>query len=116
MRSYKYYKVIFHILYQEYILYSEEASEIVEQIETTRVCIVDVLLDLGSIDVNIANNQGDCPLHVIPFDNWCASEILLKLIEKGADLSKSNNKRQTYLHLACQAGNLDADRILKIRG
>ncbi|EED16472.1 ankyrin, putative [Talaromyces stipitatus ATCC 10500] len=95
---------------------SEEASEIFEEIDTTRVRIVNVLLSMISIDVNIANNQGDCALHVIPFDKWYASEILLQLIEKGADISKSNNKRQTCLHLACEAGNLDAVRILLSRG
>lgn len=87
---------------------SEEASEIYEEIDTTRVRIVDVLLSTNSIDVNIANNQGDCPLHVIPFDKWYASEILLKIIDKGADISKPNSKRQTCLHLASGAGNLDA--------
>ncbi|KUL80754.1 hypothetical protein ZTR_09445 [Talaromyces verruculosus] len=93
----------------------EEAVEILDQIDTTRVRIVGVLLRSGSINVNIANNQGDCPHHVIPFDKWYASDILLKLVKKGADLSKSNNRRQTCLHLACRAGNLDAVRILTTR-
>ncbi|EED20926.1 ankyrin 2,3/unc44, putative [Talaromyces stipitatus ATCC 10500] len=95
---------------------SEEASEIYEEIHTARVRIVDVLLSTVSIDVNIANEQGDCPLHVIPFDKCYASDLLLKLIEKGADTSKSNKKGQTCLHLACDAGNLDAVRILISRG
>ncbi|KAF3399519.1 hypothetical protein DPV78_006382 [Talaromyces pinophilus] len=94
---------------------SEEAFEILDQIATTRVRIVGVLLRSGSINVNIANNQGECPHHVIPFDKWYASGILLKLIEKGADLSKTNNRRQTCLHLACRAGNLDAVRIITSR-
>jgi ankyrin repeat protein len=93
----------------------EEAHKIFDQIATPRLHTVDVLLNFSSIDVNIANNQGDCPLHVIPFNEWYASDILLKLIKKGADLSKSNNRGQTCLHLACQAGNLDAVRKLTSR-
>ncbi|RAO74327.1 uncharacterized protein BHQ10_010339 [Talaromyces amestolkiae] len=95
--------------------WEREAVEIINQIDTTRVRIVGVLLGSGSVNINIANNQGDCPHHVIPFDKWYASDILMKLIKKGADLSKSNNRGQTCLHLACGAGHLDAVRILTSR-
>jgi ankyrin repeat protein len=95
---------------------SEEFFEVLGQIDESRVRIVDVLLSTVSIDVNIANHNGDCLLHVLPFRKECASEITLKLIEKGAKVSKSNNKRQTCLHLACKVGNLDVVRILVSRG
>jgi ankyrin repeat protein len=95
---------------------SEEFFEILDQIDETRVRLVDVLLSTVSIDVNLANHEGDCPLHMLPFRKGCASEIALKLIEKGAEISKLNNKGQTCLHLACKAGNVNIVRILADRG
>ena len=65
---------------------SEEFFEVLEQIDATRVRIVGVLLSTISIDVNIANHNGDCPLHVLPFHAKCASEITLQLIEKGDEV------------------------------
>lgn len=45
-------------------------------------------LHCAAINSNIVNNQGDYPPNVTPFDTWCALEILLEIIDSGADVSK----------------------------
>ncbi|CAG8303222.1 unnamed protein product [Penicillium salamii] len=93
-----------------------EASDIYRTISDTRVLIVTTLLENESIDVNIANNHGDYPQHVIDFYQPQALSIMEKLIEKGADASQPNHARQTCLHLASQAGNLEVIRKLVEKG
>jgi ankyrin repeat protein len=102
---------------EEQILYitdneSEEASKIYSNIEEARLAVVEVLLASGVIDVNIPNDQGDYPQHVIPFEKPSLTMILSKLLERGANVSSCNGKRQTCLHLASKAGNFDAIRRL----
>ena len=93
-----------------------EASDIYRTISDTRVLIVETLLESKSINVNMANNHGDYPQHVIDFRQPQALSILEKLIEKGADASQPNHARQTCLHLASQAGNLEVIRKLVEEG
>lgn len=93
-----------------------EASEIYEVISDTRVAIVQTLLGSKSINVNTANNHGDYPQHVIDFNQPQALSILEKLMEKGADASQPNQARQTCLHLASRAGNLEVIRKLVEEG
>jgi ankyrin repeat protein len=95
---------------------SEEASEIYSNIEEARIAVVDVLLESGVIDVNIPNDQGDYPLHVIPFEKPSSAMILSRLLKKEADFSLCNGKHQTCLHLASKAGNFDATRRLLDEG
>ncbi|KAJ5346723.1 hypothetical protein N7541_009205 [Penicillium brevicompactum] len=93
-----------------------EVSDIHRTISDTRVHIVETLLESESINVNTANNHGDYPQHVIDFHQPQALSILEKLIEKGADASQPNHARQTCLHLASQAGNLEVIRKLVEEG
>ncbi|KAB8239096.1 ankyrin repeat-containing domain protein [Aspergillus alliaceus] len=79
---------------------------------TTRACVINMILANESIDVNIANDQGDYPLHVIPFDESYALAILSNLYEKGADRSSLNQAHQTCLYLASKALNLEVVRRL----
>ncbi|KAH8690777.1 hypothetical protein BGW36DRAFT_328708 [Talaromyces proteolyticus] len=95
---------------------SEEASEIFREIEDSRRCTVDMLLRSNAVDVNIANNHGDYPIHVIEFYKRHAFAILTSLLDSGADSSKLNGEKKTCLHLASEAGNLDAVRILVKNG
>ena len=93
-----------------------EASDIYRSISDTRVLIVETLLESESINVNMANNHGDYPQHVIDFYRPQALSILEKLMKKGADASQPNRARQTCLHLASQAGNLEVMRMLVEEG
>jgi ankyrin repeat protein len=95
---------------------SSEAFDVYQTISNTRSLIVKTLLESESINVNIANNHGDYPQHVINFDRPEALSILEKLMEKGADVSQPNRARQTCLHLASQAGNLQVTRKLVEEG
>lgn len=47
---------------------NEEAIKILNQINTIRVRIIDILLRSGSINVNIANNKEDYPHYIILFN------------------------------------------------
>jgi ankyrin repeat protein len=96
----------------EYITDHEgsEASDINRAIDNARIKIVDTLLDNESINVNVANNQGDYPQHVIDFRKHYALSILDKLEGKGADMSGSNRARQTCFHLASKVGNCEVTR------
>ncbi|KAB8069053.1 ankyrin repeat-containing domain protein [Aspergillus leporis] len=104
--------------YRGYITdhWSEEASDIYEDIEKARICGVVTLLAKETVDVNLANSHGDYPIHVIPFGEAYAPTILSKLLERGANASSLNQQRQTCLHLASRAGNLDIVRKLREEG
>ncbi|KAL2836062.1 ankyrin repeat-containing domain protein [Aspergillus pseudodeflectus] len=87
-----------------------EASDIYRAIDNAMIKIVETLLANESINVNVANNYGDYPQHVIDFDKHYAFSILDKLEGKGADMSRSNRARQTCLHLASKARNFEVIR------
>lgn len=87
-----------------------EASDIYRAIDNERINIVETLLESNTINVNMANSQGDYPQHVIDFRKYYALSILEKLMEKGADISRPNQKSQTCFHLASKAGNLEVVR------
>ncbi|GKZ39316.1 hypothetical protein AbraIFM66950_012282 [Aspergillus brasiliensis] len=95
---------------------SEEASEITKTIDQARISIVETLVKSQTTDVNIANAFGDYPQHVIEFRKHYALSILSKLIDNGADISRLNGSRQTCLHLASKAGNLEVVRRLVDEG
>jgi ankyrin repeat protein len=96
--------------------HESEAREIYEFIDRYRVRIVETLLSSDTVDVNLANDQGDYPQHVIPFEKDYASSILCKLVAKGADSSRLNGTGQSCLHLASKAGNLEVVRKLVDEG
>jgi hypothetical protein len=80
---------------------------------------VQQFLKSQDIDVNIANNDGQHPLHMIPFEAaraYLDCIVLSTLLDQGAQVSSLNSERQTCLHLASKAGNLDAVRILLEKG
>lgn len=87
-----------------------EGAHIYQTIDNARVQIVETLLESKSINVNMANCQGDYPQHVINFHQYYALSILDKLVEKGADISQPNRARRTCFHLASKAGNLEVVR------
>ncbi|KAJ5701035.1 hypothetical protein N7488_008583 [Penicillium malachiteum] len=96
--------------------YGSEASYIYREIDNTKICIVETLLKSGSININMANLQGDYPQHVIDFDRPCALSILDKLVERGVDTSLPNRAGQTCLHLATKAGKVEIVRKLVEEG
>ncbi|RAH55917.1 ankyrin [Aspergillus piperis CBS 112811] len=99
--------------------HEEEGNEVWATIDEMREKTVLQLLESRSIDINIANNDGQYPLHVIPFDAARAYHgciILSALLYRGAQISSLNSERQTCLHLASQAGNVEAVRILLEKG
>lgn len=95
---------------------SEEASDIYRGIDQARTHIVDTLLASETIDVNIANANGDCPQHVIDFSKRYSLSILCNLIEKGAVSSRLNGCHQTCLHLASKQGNVEVVQKLVDEG
>ncbi|KAJ5553175.1 hypothetical protein N7494_002553 [Penicillium frequentans] len=99
--------------------YEEEAFRIWDAIDQARYSTVQQILNSQAIDVNIANNEGEYPLHVIPFlrgQPYLACAELSALLDHGAKVSSLNFNRQTCLHLASKAGNLEAVRILIDKG
>ncbi|KAF4170180.1 hypothetical protein CNMCM6936_003368 [Aspergillus lentulus] len=92
--------------------HESEAHEIYESIDRYRERIVETLLSSDTVDVNLANDQGDYPQHAIPFEKDYASSILCKLVAKGGDSSRLNGADQSCLHLASKAGNLEVVRKL----
>ncbi|KAL4789263.1 ankyrin [Aspergillus venezuelensis] len=99
--------------------YEEEGDEVWATIDKVREKTVQQLLKSQSIDINIANNDGQYPLHVIPFDAARAYRgciILSALLHCGAQVSSMNSERQTCLHLASKAGNVEAVRMLLEKG
>ncbi|KAJ5663544.1 hypothetical protein N7507_004275 [Penicillium longicatenatum] len=97
----------------------KEASDIWAAIDRARENTIRQLLNSQVIDVNLANNAGELPLHVIPFVEWRAHHacaVLTLLLDHGVEVSSLNMDRQTCLHLASKAGNLDVVRILLERG
>ena len=58
---------------------------------------VEVALELGG-DVNAANHDGDRPIHGAAFRG--ANEIVLRLVEEGAELHVENNRGYTPLEIA----------------
>jgi ankyrin repeat protein len=71
---------------------SEEASDILKEIDQAREDTVQLLLNSSRIDVNIANNDGECPLHVIPFKEERACTVLSMLLDCGAQVPSLNLK------------------------
>ena len=96
--------------------HGSEASDIYREIDNTKIRIVETLLESGSVNINMANIEGDFPQHVIHFDQACALSILDKLVERGVDTSLPNRAGQTCLHLATKAGNLEIVRKLVEEG
>ncbi|QKX58041.1 uncharacterized protein TRUGW13939_05161 [Talaromyces rugulosus] len=93
---------------------SDEATEINQQIDQARIDVVRVLLESSTVDVNIVNNRGDYPLHLIPYITKYGDIILEMLIYNKAIVSQLNHKNQTCLHLASRAGNLKAiERLIR---
>ncbi|KAL2844564.1 ankyrin, partial [Aspergillus pseudoustus] len=98
--------------------WEEEGCHVWQDIDRMRGSTVQQLLKSQDIDVNLANNDGECPLHVIPFKKRAniANAILSALLDHGAQVFSLNSKRQTCLHLASKAGNLETVRTLLERG
>ncbi|KAI3003108.1 hypothetical protein CBS147346_5573 [Aspergillus niger] len=91
---------------------NEEAADIYRAIDQARGQIVDTLLESKVIDINVANSCGEYAQHLINFTKDYALQVFCKLMEKGADIARLNGSRQTCLHLASKAGNLEAVRRL----
>ncbi|KAL2815028.1 ankyrin [Aspergillus cavernicola] len=95
---------------------SSEASDFNRAIDQARKDIVETLLKSQTINVNLANDQGQYPQHVIHFRQGYALSTLEKLVAKGADTSRLNRACQTCLHLASKEGNLEVVRKLVDEG
>ncbi|KAJ5993067.1 ankyrin [Penicillium sp. IBT 35674x] len=96
-----------------------EGSEIWAAIDQARQNTVKQLLSSRAININIVNNAGEAPLHVIPFEGARAHHactLLTILLNYGVQVSSLNSEHQTCLHLAAKAENLEAVRILVEKG
>ena len=71
---------------------------------------INVLLNVGA-DPNIADDDGDTCLHeVIRIDY--SKEMILSIIEHGANVNAANNQNFTALKMACVKRNIDAVSVL----
>ena len=78
--------------------------------EKKNVDIINVLLT-SKADPNVADDDGDTCLHNTVRKHY-SQEVLLAIINHGADVNVTNKKNQTTLFLACEMGNTEAINIL----
>ncbi len=70
----------------------------------------EVLLNVSGIQVNLVDQQKHTPLH----DAACIGDawIVEKLLQKGADILVENDDGMQPLHFACQAGHVEAAKLI----
>jgi ankyrin repeat protein len=89
-------------------------KEIIAAVEANDLDQVKQLIGAKPSLVNASHNTGMTPLH------WAAAkdhkEILLYLIEQGADVNKKNHLRETPVDLAKRKRKGDMERLLKEHG
>lgn len=83
-------------------------------IAINRIDILILLLENGSIDVNIQDAAGWTPAHNASIHG--RTEFLKVLLDNGADMDARNVYRETPLHIAALYGNIDIVKVLVTRG
>jgi ankyrin repeat protein len=81
-----------------------------------RIAVVDALLHHPKIDLKIQDNEGASALHCVPYGKLKCDAIVSMLIEKGAEVSAWNSKKQCPLHLACRRGDYASVQVLLSHG
>jgi ankyrin repeat protein len=102
----------------EYMLdfIDDEDDVAFENIAKQRMTVFNTLLRNPKIDVNAQNIKGASALHCLPYRDEDCTNLVSKLIERGADLSFRNSKEQTPLQLACLRGDYNSVEVLLSNG
>lgn len=79
----------------------EEYAKTWDLIEQDRWAVVELLLNNDMTDINAKDKYGASLLHCVKYANNKAPDIIKLLVERGADISATNEQGQTALHLAC---------------
>lgn len=100
--------------------FEDEYQQTVRELEDCRLEILDVLLETNALDIHAKDVHDRTSLHCIKYHTSSGSEIesppvsvrsLQKLIAKGA-ISSRDDQGRLPLHLACEAGDTAAVRVL----
>lgn len=83
----------------------KEYAEIQDFVEQHRLAVLKLLLNNYLTDINAKDKYGASPLHCVKYENNKALETVKLLIERGADISITNDQGQTALYLACSQGS-----------
>jgi ankyrin repeat protein len=94
----------------------DDAGEIYANITMQRIAVVDALLHHPKVDLKIQDNEGALALHRVPYGKPKCAVIVSMLIEKGAEVSAWNSKKQCPLHLACRCGDYESVQVLLSHG
>jgi ankyrin repeat protein len=90
---------------------SSEASDIHRAIDNTRIKIVETLLDNEYTNVNVPNNHGEYPQHVIDFHEHSSKagnfEVIRKFVNEGYDIMLQDANGLSPFHYALSEGHLD---------
>ena len=65
--------------------------------------IAQIFLKKGGIDVNKRDAEGNTPLYYACLKGY--RDLVLLLLDSGADVSVTNNRSETPLHAAARSGN-----------
>lgn len=85
-------------------------------LEKQRVDVLTLLLGNTRTDVNARDDNGATALHSVRYGISTSSEVVEKLIQRGADISARNRLGQTPLHLACLGGDAPSIDTLVVHG
>ncbi|KAF4637226.1 hypothetical protein G7Y89_g846 [Cudoniella acicularis] len=94
----------------------DDADEIYADAIKWRKDVIDKLLGHSKIDVNIQDSKGASALHYAPYGKEKCHIIVKTLVEKGAEVSAWNSRKQSPLHLACKRGDSASTRVLLRHG
>jgi ankyrin repeat protein len=94
----------------------DDANETYADIARRRIAVIDRLLSHPKADVNVQDSEGASALHRAPYGKLECAIIARKLIEKGADVSASNSRKQCPLQLACLNGDFASVKVLLSHG
>jgi len=94
----------------------DDADETYANIIMKRIAVVDALLHHPKVDLKIQDNEGASALHRVPYGEPKCAVIVSILIEKGAEVSAWNSKKQCPLHLACRRGDSASVQVLLSHG
>jgi ankyrin repeat protein len=90
----------------------DDADETYADIIRWRIAVVDALLHHPKVDLKVQDNEGASALHRVPYGEPECAIIVSKLIEKGAEVSAWNSRKQCPLHLACRRGDPASVQVL----
>lgn len=90
----------------------DDANETYAYISGWRMALIDGLLNHPKTDVIVQDTEGASALHRAPYGKPECAIIVSRLIEKGADVSSWNSRKQCPLQLACLRGDSASVQVL----